>query len=305
MAPSLATQIHALVESIKAHHAAVDAEARRLRTPEILRSFDKQSARSWCIAVMGDSLVRLRLLLEQNFNFVETIGVVAVSRYLFELSVWLCLFEGDERYGLVYYGQLLETQQKYYEDCFAQLQREVEMLKAFDRKEHDAQRAVIGETATPTDLGDRLRATAQVIDAEAARKFSLYAEQAKVNGYGFQAHLVEKKALPGVKSALEALNAEQADFDANVLPGIRDLALTKDGKKKRWEWKKMAETVDLLPEYNFIYAFASKLLHATPASITTDKKNLEPAEITMFLRHINIKTADMVDLARRYPRDAA
>jgi hypothetical protein len=67
----------------------------------------------------------------------------------------------------------------------------------------------------------------------------------------------------------------------------------------------MADRVDLLPEYDFLYTFASKLLHATPASITTDQKNLEPQEFVVFLKYINVKTLELIDLARRYPRDAA
>ena len=66
----------------------------------------------------------------------------------------------------------------------------------------------------------------------------------------------------------------------------------------------MAETVDLLAEYEFIYSFTSKLLHATPVSITTDQKNLEPEEIIMFLKYIDVKITDILDLARRYPRNA-
>mgnify|MGYP003604510971 FL=1 len=67
----------------------------------------------------------------------------------------------------------------------------------------------------------------------------------------------------------------------------------------------MAETVDLLAEYDFIYAFTSKLRHATPASITTDQKNLEPAEMVVFLRYIDVKIQDILDLAGRYQHGAA
>lgn len=306
MAVDLETQLHMLVETIKKQRATVDAEARRLRSPAIIASFDKRDPQSWCLAVMGDSLVRVRLLLEQNFHYIETMGVIAVSRYLFELSVWLNLFERDERYGLVYYGQLLETQQKYYSAYQTQLQREVEMLRKFEKKEQEGQRAVIEEDDEQIDqtaLVSRLKSVGQMIDAEAARKFSIYANQAKWNGYGFQAHLVEKKAMPSVKEARDSLSTEQAEFDLNVLPLIKDLVL-QDGKKRHWKWNKMAEIVDLLAEYEFIYAFTSKLLHATPVSITTDQKNLELDEMLMFLRYIDVKISDMLDLARRYPRDS-
>jgi hypothetical protein len=304
MAPDVATRLSVLVESIKAHRPAVDAEARRLRTPEVLANFDKRSPVCWCLAATGDTLVRVRLLLEQNFNFVETIGVVAVSRYLFELSVWLGLFEQDERFGLVYYGQLLETQKKYFTDHLNQLRREVELLRLFEQKEKEVQSAAVGKAGPPEDLVNSLRWAAETIDAEAARKFSLYAEQAKRIGYGFQAYLVEEKAVPQAEAALRELCAEQEYFDENVLPGIQDLALA-NGKKKRWEWKRMAESAGLLPEYEYIYAFASKLLHATPASIPTDQKNLEPEEMLTFLKYIDVKIIDVLDRARGYPRHAA
>ena len=109
-------QVTQLVESIKKQHTALDAEAKRLRTSEIIDRFDKWNHNSWCLSVTGDCLVRLRLFTEQNFNFIETMGVLAVARYIFELRVWIKLFKLDTRYGLVYYAQLLETQHRYWKD---------------------------------------------------------------------------------------------------------------------------------------------------------------------------------------------
>ncbi len=253
---------------------------------------------------MGDALVRLRLLLEQNFNFIETIGVVAVSRYLFELSVWIRLFERDARYGLVYYAELLDTQQKYFVDLKAQLDREVRLLKDFDTKEQDAKRATMRK---PLDLArvNELKAIEQAIDEDAARHFSIYAEQAKVNGYSFQAFLVQTKAVPETERSIAVLRAERADFDSHSLPSVKDLLLNIKGKPRRWDWKDMADKVGLLAEYEFLYTSASKLLHATPVSITTDHKNLEPEEFLVYLRYVNVKVMEMLDLAGRYPRDAA
>lgn len=296
-------RISELVESIKSHRAAVDAEAHRLRTPEFRASFNKQSSRSWCQAALGDSLVRVSLLLEQNFHTVETIGVIAVSRYLFELSVWLYLFEIDERYGLVYYGQLLETQQKYYSDFIAQLRREVEMLKIFAEKEREAQKSMLINTKSPEEVGENFRLIGQMIDAEAARKFSIHAEQAKENGYDYQAYLVEIKAIPQSEGSLSELRVAQENFNANVLPNIKNLTHA-NGKKKRWEWKRMAEIVGLISEYEFIYSFTSKLLHATPASITTDQKNLEPEEVLLFLKYIEVKILDVLDISSKYPHNS-
>ena len=60
--------------------------------------------------------------------------------------------------------------------------------------------------------------------------------------------------------------------------------------------------VPLYPhEYDFIYRFSSKLLHATPASITTDQKNLEMSELALFLKYIYVKIDDVLELASAYP----
>src|SRR6266576_3855762 len=108
------TVLQQLVQSILQRRDALDTLAGQLRTPGILAAFDKWNHESWCISTAGDALIRLRLLTEQNFVVLETIGVVGVARYTFELALWLRLFALDGRYGLVYYDQLLETQQRFY-----------------------------------------------------------------------------------------------------------------------------------------------------------------------------------------------
>ncbi len=50
-------------------------------------------------------------------------------------------------------------------------------------------------------------------------------------------------------------------------------------------------------EYDFIYLFASLLMHATPVSITTDQKNLEPEEMRAFLKYIRVRVADITEMA--------
>lgn len=50
-------------------------------------------------------------------------------------------------------------------------------------------------------------------------------------------------------------------------------------------------------EYDFIYAYASRLLHATPASLTTNQKNLEPDEMRVFLKYIRVRLFDEIEMA--------
>src|SRR5436309_1268908 len=92
-------RLQQIVHSIRQRRDALDTIAQQLRTPGILAAFDKWHHESWCIAVAGDALVRLRLFTEQNFAVLETIGVVGVARYTFALALWLRLFALDGRYG--------------------------------------------------------------------------------------------------------------------------------------------------------------------------------------------------------------
>jgi hypothetical protein len=261
-------------------------------------TFDKFSCDDWRRNTYGNALIRLRLFTENNFHFVESIGLLAVARYIFELSVWLRLFERDTRYCLIYYKELLETQLRYYKDSLSHLRREVELLKRFEAKDNPpVPIATPGAepTASAADYGEMVRSVMNRVDAEASRHFSLYLDDAKTNGYGFQAHLVEKKAIPPLEAAIGEIERELLKFTQHIPENVR--ALTKG----RWQWRRMSEKAGIVDEYDYIYSYASKLLHATPASLTTDQKNLEIPEICIFLRYIYVKMLEIADLANSQP----
>ena len=299
-------QISQLVTSIKGHHEALDATSKLFRTPEIMDSFDKWNYDCWRSSIFGDSLIKLRLFTENNFNFVETVGVISVARYIFELSLWLRLLDLDSRYGLVYYEQLIDTQLRYWKDYRSQLNREISLLNQFSEEESsllndkmaelnlisDEHKMQLAAISTP-------RIVAELIDRKAARQFSIYAEQAKINGYGFQAYMVKQQALPEVEGSIASLEQEKTTFNATISEDILGLI------PSRWNWRQMAEKVNLTEEYDFIYTFSSKLLHATPASITTNQKNLELEELLVFLKYIDVKIRDLLELCQSHAQVTA
>lgn len=256
--------------------------------------FDKYSSDHWRRNAYGNALVRLRQLSENNFQIVETLGLLAVARYVFELSVWLRLFEKDARYCLVYYKQLLETQLRYYEDTLAHMRREVTLLNSFDALDRPVSLQESSDISV-AEYGDMVRQNMSRIDAMASRHFSLYLEDAKTNGYGFQAYLVEKKAIPPIESAINELKNELLEFEKHVQTDVRDLA------RQRWQWRGMSKLAGIEHEHDYIYSYASKILHATPASLTTDQKNLEIQEVCLFLRYIHVKILEIADLAHGQP----
>ena len=292
------SNVQKLIGEVLARRESVDHLAQKIRTPEILAKFDKRNARSWCVAVAGDVLIRVRLFIEQNFKVVETVGVIAVARYLLELNVWMSLFRLDENYGLVYFAELLDTQRRFYTDTIAQVEREIAFLESLEVRERAVLTEARDSAGSPREIIVKDKLASDQIDKEATRHFSLYARAALTNGYGFQAHLVRTKALPKAKEALMMVEMEKREFDESIAPVVRKLI------QNRWQWRPMANKVGLVEEYDYVYSFASKLLHATPASITTDSKNLEMPELEMFLKYIVVKIDDLMDLAAAYVPEA-
>src|SRR5437899_2469093 len=43
----------------------------------------------WTFVAYTDAVKRLSLVVEQNFHVIETLGLLSVSRYIFEVLVWL------------------------------------------------------------------------------------------------------------------------------------------------------------------------------------------------------------------------
>lgn len=277
------------------------AQAFRTDLDDPDRIFDSFSADHWRRAIFGDALIRLRQISENNFHIIESLSLLATARYIFELSIWLRLFEIDQRYCLVYYYELLKTQERYWKDTSDQLKREIDLLKKIGKIDNEITNAedVLGSQMTSASEYGKIAQTSMTrVDAIAGRHFSIYADQAKTNGYDFQAYLVEKKAIPSAENMLSPVKVAKDEFQSNVPEDIFKLA------NRKWEWRKMSEVAGILHEHDYIYSYASKILHATPASISSDYKNLERSEIRIFLRYIHIKYLELMDLAYNQPECA-
>jgi len=228
-------------------------------------------------------------------------GVLAVSRYLFELTVWLKLLQKDNQHGLIHYYELLKKQRDFYTALQKHSKREVAYLIEIEKAEQhlleSTVRAAMRIPEKPEREAALRKASTEVrlkIDEDAARKFSLYAEQAQTNGYGFQAYLLDTKIIPSHSEAVRQIERELDGFESRLAPSVKALI------PKRWNWKEQAEKVDMGEEYEFIYIYTSLLMHATPVSITTDQKNLECEEVRMFLRYIRVRIFDAIRLAEDF-----
>lgn len=289
------------IRRIHALRAAADREISRLEPEKFNSTLHTECANCWCRSAAGDAILRTKIVIDENFRTTETLSIVATSRYLLELHIWLKLFRKDRLFGLLYYGQLIESQARYYESSINQFKREARFLDALEAQERSKQDEISKSAKDETDFVKQLNAAGEQIDEAAARHFSIYSSAARTNGYGFQAHLIRKKAIPAAEAALQDVKFEAELFDSNIAPKINSISCDRNGKLKRWNWSESARNAGLSDEYEYIYSFSSKLLHATPSSISTDSKSLTPEEVNLFLKYIEVKIRDIIEEVASYP----
>lgn len=303
------SKLQKLLSEIVELHPALSEQQTKFRE-EIVR-FEKlisdtalrTSGEYWRLVAYADAVIRLRLMLEQNFKFVETMGILAVTRYIFEMLVWLRVLSLDSRYGLTYCLQLMEKQIRYHEDLTAKMERDVALLKQLGEEEGKRFQALAKENLGSIDESstDKIAKLIKEIESESDRKarrnFCLHADQAKTNGHTFQAFLVENQLLPKLQARLDQLRREHSQLLANI-PDRPPVGKGWERQEKAWKWKDKAAIVGMSEQFEFIYSFTSRLLHATPVSLTTNQKLLEPDEMCMFLEYIYVSILDVVDLSQ-------
>jgi hypothetical protein len=201
-------EIKALVGLIRELHDPIDKLVGEFRIA--IAAFEqgkdpgslKMSEEYWRLVAHVDALIRVRIFIEKNFSYIESMSLLAVTRYLFELTVWLKLIAQDTNYGLVYYRELLVGQKKYYDDLRNHLVKEIAFFNESGARNSQIFAEQVEKALSIADEEKRSNALAsaasevnRIVDSAVARRFSLYGDQARFNGYSFQAYLIEQKAL--------------------------------------------------------------------------------------------------------------
>ncbi len=249
------------------------------------------------------ALEKCHILTQNNVRFLETFNVLTVTRYVFELLVWLRILEKDSDQAIELFVQVGEQQAEHIEAYTKKLTDEIALFREFDKEDKIPQSLVDDLKAGKIrgdEVGQRMREHEAEIDRRARRRFCLYARAARVNGYGFQAHLIEEKAIPRAVQHLADVRAEQAAFESTIGQAEFDrITKTTKGKRARSSWKDRAQSVGMGDQYEFIYGYTSKLLHALPFSFYTRQKNLEALEMEVFLDFAYVSMLDIIDLGTR------
>jgi hypothetical protein len=300
------SQIESFVAAIGALHRLFEQSISDLRhrlgrfeaiatSEELLRRADY-----WRVVIAYDSSVRLRLIIENNFHAIETLALLATARYVFELSIWLKLTSARPEYALAYYGKLLEKEREHSDGLARQLEREIELLERLEEQDAQSTQGVINkikEAAVAENaegIQQLVRDSRLDVDRQAARAFSIYADRATHLGFRYTADLVRTQALKKARERQERARLALEAFRKWCPPDSLVLV------DRRWKWDREALAAKMEGPYDFLYSYTSRLLHATPASVTTDVKNLECDEIRILLRYIHGALLDALDLTGEF-----
>lgn len=287
------------IQRIQALHPTIQPSIDSLRSamaqfPELeMEYLDASYLR---LQILSDALIKIRLFVENNLRIIETLSVLALTRYVFELVVLLKNLRSNEKFAFLYTQKLLLQQCEHFDNYAHHLRSEINLYIAMGEQEksaHDAIMKKYAKTSTTTTsarnsrrLGEKMVAemsqASSFVDEQLALKFALYSDDIAHNGYAFQAHLIEKKVLGPV---IEQAERSRASYE-KMKAAWSEIVEPFPKKFKEWKWWEMSENVGMNEEYKFIYSYTSRLLHASPHSLTTDQKNLENPEVLIFLRYV-------------------
>lgn len=249
------------------------------------------------------TLDKLQGLLRRDGPY-ETLELLAMARNIFENLVWLRLMSTDNRYGLVFYNQLLQDQTNNTQGLIKKISDEAELFDSVRELDEYALESTIGVLIADNPSPEAIAAAqaehasrTDMLDDMVRREFSLFSGPATRNGYGFQAHLLRKKAIPAYQETLDTVIKHKAELDT-VLTSLLDARMSNIANKK-WNWAERAKDAGMEKHYRFLYPYTSKLLHSTPLNIISDKA-LTEAETLIILDYIVVSTGDLLDLIERF-----
>jgi len=300
--PQLIAEYH---ESIDARLATAMARTKGVLAFHELRAGSAIRSRSdricWILRAQVGTLEKIGSLLPRDRD-PSSVELLACARNLFENLVWLKLFLRDPAWGHFFYGQLLKNQEDDLTGMIAKLEAEATLFLALDEDDSMITETVyhdLGEIDEPSaeylnERRDEFNRRREEIDRSARRTFALYAAAATFNGYSYQAHLLRTKQIPHWQEQLDLIGSRTAEFVLEVA----DQTASKRYLGK-WNWRGEAERVGMVHQYEFLYRLTSRLLHATPMNIVTEKKLLEGERLTL-LEYMVVTTEDIFDAVESF-----
>jgi len=300
---TLLSEFSELRQRIPSIRARVDGRKYVEELKNATESELQHSAAYWAHLAHAGTLDKVMSLFDRDGPH-ETFELLAIARNIFENLVWLRLIQGNRNFGLVFFAHLLRGQEEHHKAFIQKIKDEVDLFEVADQIDSEAVISLASSFRSidnPQGDADRFLAErnkqADTLDKMIRREFSLYAEQATINGYGYQAHLLREKAIPIHEEQLAIIQKSAADLAAK-LPTLLDAKLQNLATSK-WNWSDRAKDVGMEKHYRFIYSYTSRLLHSTPINIITDKSLSEEEQVTI-LDYIVLGCSDILALIEQF-----
>jgi hypothetical protein len=270
--------------------------------------------------ILAYSMLRIRHFIEHNLinsTYIETMATLAVCRYTFELVVWLKLMEKDNRFALLFNRESIRGRIDNLKENISLLESEQSFYISQANTERDLHRQAIEEIkandAPPEEKGmaiaRQMEQISDYLDITLNSKLLHYYDEIAKNGYGYVANFIKTKALPIHHEQKEKAEAQLEEFDKEWSASLKELnddleneikeLHRKPKKVENMTWKAKAQLAGVEGDYDFIYAYTSRLLHATPSSVMTLEQNLREEEFLTFWRYIRIQFRWIADLGFR------
>lgn len=259
----------------------------------------------WILKAQSGALEKFAVFFSED-RPLGSMELLAMARNIFETLVWLKLFGIDLQFGLVFYARFLDQQNETQVKHIEKIEQEAELFETCSDLDNDALSSAlnaalgsgVGADAIESARVQR-KSEACILDDQARREFTIYAAAAKFNGYAYQAHLIRTKALPEHREMLSKIKEHMVRFEAD-----RDTLLS--GRYRamanwdvRWNWKERAKEVGLLRQYDFLYGYTSRLLHAMPMNLITES-TLSTDERILMLEYLYVAMRDALDEIARF-----
>jgi hypothetical protein len=258
------------------------------------------SGTHWILRAHIGTLEKLAILLPADRE-PSSSELLAGVRNIFENLVWLKLFLIDPSWGLFFYGQLLKNQQEDLLGMITKFEAEASLFDTLDADDSaiiDQVYGDIGEAELTEEYVNARRAELEgrkgELDRRARRSFALYAAAATFNGYVYQSDLIRTEAIPRYRAQLDVIEQRIAAFRQDV--GDHGKAERYFGK---WNWRGEAQRVHMVEQYDFLYRLTSRLLHATPMNVVTEKELLDGERIAL-LEYIVVVINDLLEAIEQF-----
>lgn len=259
----------------------------------------KLSAARWAHLAHLGTLDKLEALFASDVEH-STFELLAIARNLMENLIWLRLINQNLGYGLVFYARYLEDLKKNQSSYIRKLKDEADLFVSMGDVEQDARNLTLkGFNANSTEeearrAMDEHRAQAALLDDMVRREFSLFANSAFHNGYGWQADILVSKIIPQHEAELLTIESDRADLFEHLPALVNSELLDLATGNRRWNWSSLATAAHMSKAYDLLYGFTSRLLHASPLNIISDKK-LSDSEAMVVLDYAVITALDLFE----------